>query len=93
MSNPWYQVREFEKQLCKFTGSPFCVTVDSCTNSIFLSLIYSKYNKLINGKQIIIPDQTYISVPMQVKNAGYLPVLLLQGNKQHSVKYVRQPAR
>ena len=74
MSNPWYQVREFEKQLCKFTGSPFCVTVDSCTNSIFLSLIYSKYNKLINGKQIIIPEQTYISVPMQVKNAGYIPV-------------------
>ena len=74
MNNSWLYVKEFENQLCKFTGSPFCVTIDSCTNAIFLSLIYSKCNKLINGKQIIIPEQTYISVPMQVKNAGLIPI-------------------
>ena len=75
MGNPWHQVEEFEKDLCKFTKSPFCITVDSCTNAIFLSLIYNKQFNLLKNKKIIVPEQTYISVPMQVKNAGLIPDL------------------
>lgn len=75
MGSPWHQVEEFEKDLCEFTNSPFCVTVDSCTNAIFLSLIYNKQFNLLKNQKIIVPEQTYISVPMQVKNAGLIPVL------------------
>ena len=75
MSNPWFQVQEFEEDLCKYTNSPFCVTVDSCTNAIFLSLIYNKQFNILKDERIIVPEQTYISVPMQVKNAGLIPNL------------------
>ena len=75
MNNPWLCVEDFEKSICEYTNSPFCVTVDSCTNAIFLSLIYNKHFNLLKDKKIIVPEQTYISVPMQVKNAGLIPEL------------------
>lgn len=71
MSNPWLCVKDFEQSICNYTGSKYAVAVDSCTNAIFLSLIY--YKKFINKKDITItiPSRTYISVPMQIINAGY----------------------
>lgn len=71
MSNPWLCVKDFEESICNYTGSKYAVAVDSCTNAIFLSLVY--YKKFINNKDITItiPSRTYISVPMQIINAGY----------------------
>lgn len=74
MSNPWLCVEDFERKICEYTNSPFCVTVDSCTNAIFLSLIYNKQFNILKDEKILVPEQTYISVPMQVKNAGLIPV-------------------
>lgn len=71
MSNPWLCVKDFEQSICNYTGSKYAVAVDSCTNAIFLSLVY--YKKFINNEDITItiPIRTYISVPMQIINAGY----------------------
>ena len=71
MSNPWLCVKDFEESFCNYTGSKYAVAVDSCTNAIFLSLVY--YKKYINNEDITItiPSRTYISVPMQIINAGY----------------------
>jgi dTDP-4-amino-4,6-dideoxygalactose transaminase len=75
MNNTWYNVKLFEKIIANYTGSKYCVAVDSCTNAIFLSLMYNTYiNKNISEK-IIIPERTYISIPMQIKNAGKYPIL------------------
>jgi len=71
MFNPWLSVKKFEESICNYTGSKYAVAVDSCTNAIFLSLVY--YKKIINDKDITItiPSRTYISVPMQIINAGF----------------------
>jgi dTDP-4-amino-4,6-dideoxygalactose transaminase len=57
----------FEEKLCEYTGSPFSVVVDRCTNAILLSLEYFKNKK----ETLFIPKQTYMSVPMTLINYGY----------------------
>ena len=53
----------------EFTGAPYVALTDSCSNAIFLSLIYLKRYGEINNT-ITIPKQTYISVPQAAINAG-----------------------
>lgn len=60
-------VELFEQRLCEYTGAPFAVAVDRCTNAILLSLAY--YNK--RRQRIEIPTHTYLSVPMTLINYGY----------------------
>lgn len=57
---------EFEKALAKYTGSPYCVCLDNCSNAIFLSLVYQN----VASKHIIIPSHTYPSVPCEIIHAG-----------------------
>lgn len=66
MLNPHEVTKEFEKELCKYTGSKYAVAVNSCTMAIFLALKY--YH--IRGTFITIPKKTYCSVPMQIIQAG-----------------------
>jgi dTDP-4-amino-4,6-dideoxygalactose transaminase len=67
MANGIYKItEEFERELCKYTGSPYAVALDSQSNAIFLSLYYEK----IQGKEISIPDRTYPSVPCEIIHAG-----------------------
>jgi len=66
MSNAFNSVREFEKTIAEYAGSKFGVAVDSCTNAIFLSLLYCK----AKGVEIEIPSRTYPSVPCSIINAG-----------------------
>ena len=57
----------FEERLCEFTGAPYAITTDRCTNAIILCLEYYK-----NKSQVLsIPKQTYLSVPMMISNWGY----------------------
>ncbi len=72
MSDPYQVVRDFEQALSEYTGAPYVVTVDSCTNALFLCLYRTKLNILItNSLTIKIPKRTYISVPMQILHAGF----------------------
>lgn len=67
MGNGVYKVTEdFEKELSKYTGAPFAITVDNASNALFLSLMYEK----IKGKEITIPSRTYPSVPCEIIHAG-----------------------
>lgn len=67
--NPFEVVGDFEEAVALYTGAPFCVAVNSCTNALFLSL---KWCRLRNGYQEVnVPKRTYVSVPMQVIHAGY----------------------
>ena len=54
----------FEEEVAEYTGAPFAVSVDSCTNALFLC---SKY---LNVKEVTIPKQTYLSVPQSIIHAG-----------------------
>ena len=50
-------ITEFEKKIAEFYNSPYAVATDCCTHAIELCLRYEGYNN------IIIPTNTYISVP------------------------------
>tara|TARA_R110000822_G_scaffold296395_2_gene418823 strand:+ start:1178 stop:1768 length:591 start_codon:yes stop_codon:yes gene_type:complete len=54
-------VKEFEKRIASFYGAPHAVAVDCCTHGIELCLRYKDI------KKIIVPVQTYISIPLLSK--------------------------
>jgi len=67
MANGVHKITEdFEKELCKYTGAPYAITVDNMSNALFLSLYYEK----IDGKEVTIPSRTYPSVPCEIIHAG-----------------------
>jgi hypothetical protein len=67
MAEGIYQVTEmFEKELCRYTGARYAVTIDNQSNAIFLCLYYEN----IEGKEITIPERTYMSIPAEIIHAG-----------------------
>tara|TARA_R110001592_G_scaffold202257_1_gene451537 strand:+ start:3289 stop:3930 length:642 start_codon:yes stop_codon:yes gene_type:complete len=63
-NNPYKIVKMFEEEISYYTGAPYVVTVDSCTNALFLVCKY------LNVKEVTIPSQTYLSVPQSIIHAG-----------------------
>ena len=64
----------FEKLLSEYTGAPYVVLTDSCTNALFLSLkLKLNQNKIIDHN-ILIPNRTYISVPQVIIHCGLTPM-------------------
>lgn len=73
-----YQViRDFEQAVAEYTGAPYVVAVDSCTNALFLCLYFQrikmefKYGDLLH---VIVPKHTYLSVPQQIIHVGFTPI-------------------
>jgi dTDP-4-amino-4,6-dideoxygalactose transaminase len=67
MAEGIYKITEqFEAELCRYTGAPFAVALDNCSNALFLALKYEG----IDGKEITIPAHTYPSVPCEIIRAG-----------------------
>ena len=67
MANGVHKITEdFESKLTDYTGAPFAVALDNCSNALFLSLYYEN----IKGKRIKIPSRTYPSVPCEITHAG-----------------------
>ena len=60
-------VELFEQRLCEYTGAPYAVAVDRCTNAILLSLEYLNKRR----QKIVLPKQTYLSVAMTLINYRY----------------------
>ena len=54
----------FEEEIANYTGAPYAVSVDSCTNALFL---ICKYNEV---KEVTIPSKTYLSVPQSIIHSG-----------------------
>lgn len=61
-------VRQFEAELCAYTGAPYAVAVNSCSSAILIALAYAFRNE--PNKVVSLPRRTYVSVPMAVKIAG-----------------------
>lgn len=62
--NPYKIVQMFEEEIALYTNSPHAISVDSCTNALFLCC---KYHEVT---EVIIPSKTYLSVPMSIIHAG-----------------------
>jgi dTDP-4-amino-4,6-dideoxygalactose transaminase len=63
-NNPFNIVRMFEEEIAHYTGAPYAVAVDSCTNALFLCCKYLKVG------EVHIPKKTYLSVPQSIIHAG-----------------------
>ena len=63
-ANPYTVVKDFEKCIAEYTGAPYAISVDSCTNALFLCCKY------LNVKEVTIPARTYLSVPMSIIHSG-----------------------
>jgi dTDP-4-amino-4,6-dideoxygalactose transaminase len=67
MAHGVYKVTEqFEEKLQNYTGATYAVTIDNCSNALFLALYYEN----IKNKVVTIPCRTYPSVPCEIIHAG-----------------------
>ena len=64
INNPYKIVKDFEDEVANYTGAKFAISVDNCTNAIFLVCKY------LNVKEVTIPSKTYLSVPQSIIHAG-----------------------
>ena len=65
INDPWDVVDAFEKKVAEYAGSKYAVSLDNCTNAMFLCLKY-----LNASDTITIPKRTYLSVPGAIIHAG-----------------------
>ena len=65
--NPYEINNELERQLCEYTGAPYCVVVDSGTSAITLSCVVHDVD------EVEVPKDTYISVPFAIMHGGGTP--------------------
>ena len=66
LHNPYKIVKMFEEEVAHYTGAPYAVSVNSCTNAIFLACRYEK----VQGKEVIITKRTYLSPRQSIMQAG-----------------------
>ncbi len=71
--NAFKVVRDFEYEVCTYTGAPFAVAVNSCTNALFLCLHWYGRRYKYSNLKVEIPKLTYVSVPQQIIHAGFMP--------------------
>ena len=67
MDSPYLVVKQFENELAKFCGSPYAITVNSCSMALFLCC---KYARVSEYDEIDVPKFTYPSAAAAVVNAG-----------------------
>jgi dTDP-4-amino-4,6-dideoxygalactose transaminase len=79
LHNPYEIVRMFEEEMSFYTGAKYAISVDSCTNALFLICKY------LNVKEVTIPSKTYLSVPMSIITAGGEVVFDKRSDSNHWV--------
>ena len=65
VTDAWGVVDIFEKKMAEYAGSKYAISVDNCTNALFLCLKY-----LNASGTITLPSKTWISVPNTVLQAN-----------------------
>ena len=77
LHNPYKIVKMFEEEIAQYTGAPYAVSVDSCTNALFLICKY------LNVEEVTIPCKTYLSVPQSIMHAGGEVIFDKRGKTNH----------
>ena len=67
--DPYRSVREFEYQILEYTGSPYAIAIDSCSNALLLCCHLPSV-RIKEISEIDIPSITYPSVASAVVHAG-----------------------
>lgn len=87
--NPHAITAEFEKRVAEYTGAPFAVAVDNCSNALFLALKWWK--GATSDPHIIIPSRTYPAVPCEAIHAGFKIYWALGQSTHLSGEYRLEP--
>ena len=66
LHSPYKIVQMFEEEVAHYTGAPYAVSINSCTNALFLACSWAG----IEGQEVILPKRTYLSPPQSVLQAG-----------------------
>jgi dTDP-4-amino-4,6-dideoxygalactose transaminase len=66
LRNPFEIVRWFEEEIAHYTGAPYAIATNSCTNAIFLACKHLN----VEGESVTIPKRTYLSTPQSILQAG-----------------------
>lgn len=69
INDPRDVIELFESKIADYTGAPFAVSVDNCTDALFLVMKYNYRNALVPKTKI--PSKTYVSVPQALLQAGF----------------------
>jgi len=64
--NPYKIVQMLEETIADYTGAPYAISLNSCTNAIFLACRWVD----VRGKEVVIPKRTYLSPPQSILQAG-----------------------
>ena len=56
----------FEEEVAHYTGAPHAISVNNCTNALFLAC---KWVDIVD-KEVTIPKLTYLSPPQSIRQAG-----------------------
>ena len=64
--NPYKVVQMFEETMADYTGAPYAVSMNSCTNALFLACKWVN----VKNQDVIIPKRTYLSPPQSIMQAG-----------------------
>jgi len=66
LRNPFQIVKWFEEEVAHYTGAPYAIATNSCTNAIFLACKHLN----VDGHTVTIPKRTYLSIPQSIRQAG-----------------------
>ena len=62
--NPYKIVTMFEETIADYTGAPYAISTDNCTDALLLCCEY------LDVQEVTIPARTYLSVPQSILHAG-----------------------
>jgi dTDP-4-amino-4,6-dideoxygalactose transaminase len=71
----FHVVDQFEQKLAEYCGAPFCITIDSCTNALYLCFVrlYARLGGLYDFSPTAqVPKHTYVGVIQAARNAMYM---------------------
>lgn len=66
LHNPYKIVTMFEEEMADYTGAPYAISLNSCTNALFLACRWVG----VEGQEVILPKRTYLSPPQSVRQSG-----------------------
>ena len=66
-------VDQFEDALCEYTGAPYAVATSSCTDALFLSMLWCMRNtdQASYAPNVWLPKHNYVGVYQAAVRAGY----------------------
>ena len=67
------EIEEFEKKICKYTGKKYCVTLNSGTDALMMSLWSLGIGK---GDEVITSPISFVATAGAIVHVGAIPVFV-----------------